>query len=56
MSNNIGVIAMTDTGITQKRGPFGQGFDLGRLLLEGRAFFALIAIIITFSMLSPFYF
>ncbi|SES36076.1 monosaccharide ABC transporter membrane protein, CUT2 family [Tranquillimonas rosea] len=37
-------------------GLFGDGFDLGRLLLEGRAFFALIAIIIVFSMLSPFYF
>ena len=59
MSNsNIGVIAMTDTGTIHKRtrGLFGNGFDLGRLLLEGRAFFALIAIIITFSMLSPFYF
>jgi len=32
------------------------GFDLGRLLLEGRAFFALIAIIIIFSLLSPVYF
>lgn len=32
------------------------GFDLGRLLLEGRAFFALIAIIIIFSSLSPVYF
>lgn len=32
------------------------GFDLGRLLLEGRAFFALIAIIIIFSALSPVYF
>lgn len=35
---------------------FGGGFDLGRLLLEGRAFFALIAIIIIFSILSPVYF
>ncbi|WP_438765836.1 ABC transporter permease [Kushneria sp. TE3] len=32
------------------------GFDLGRILLEGRAFFALIAIVIIFSMLSPVYF
>ena len=30
--------------------------DLAALLLEGRAFFALIAIIIVFSMLSPYYF
>jgi erythritol transport system permease protein len=33
-----------------------EGFDLGRLLLKGRAFFALIAIIIVFSLLSPYYF
>ena len=35
--------------------PSGNGFDLARLLLEGRAFFALIAIILVFSVLSPFY-
>ncbi|WP_279483624.1 ABC transporter permease [Aureimonas sp. SK2] len=34
----------------------GGGFDLGRVLLEGRAFFALIAIIAIFSSLSPYYF
>jgi erythritol transport system permease protein len=33
-----------------------DSFDLGRLLLKGRAFFALIAIIIVFSILSPYYF
>jgi erythritol transport system permease protein len=33
-----------------------EGFDVGRLLLKGRAFFALIAIIIVFSLLSPYYF
>lgn len=33
----------------------GGGFDIVRLLLEGRAFFALIAIVIVFSTLSPFY-
>jgi erythritol transport system permease protein len=31
-------------------------FDIGKLLLEGRAFFALIAIVIVFSILSPNYF
>ncbi len=31
------------------------GFDLLHILLEGRAFFALIAIIVTFSLLSPVY-
>lgn len=35
---------------------YGGNFDLGRLLLEGRAFFALIAIIVIFSILSPVYF
>lgn len=33
-----------------------DGFDLARLLLEGRAFFALIVIVVVFSMLSPHYF
>ncbi len=32
------------------------GLRIGRLILEGRAFFALIAIIIVFSILSPNYF
>lgn len=30
-------------------------FDIGRILLEGRAFFALIAIIVAFAALSPYY-
>ena len=30
--------------------------EIGRLLLEGRAFFALIVIIVVFSLLSPYYF
>lgn len=33
-----------------------QGFDPIALLLEGRAFFALIVIIVVFSLLSPYYF
>ena len=33
-----------------------RGIELGRLLLEGRAFFALIVIIAVFSLLSPYYF
>lgn len=36
--------------------PVGPRFDPLRVLLEGRAFFALIAIVVTFSMLSPVYF
>lgn len=34
----------------------GEGFDIVRLLLEGRAFFALIVIVVVFSLLSPYYF
>ncbi|ALI54360.1 ABC transporter permease [Celeribacter marinus] len=36
--------------------PTKPRLDIGYLLLEGRAFFALIAIIVIFSMLSPNYF
>ena len=35
--------------------PASKGVNIGHILLEGRAFFALIAIIITFSFLSPNY-
>ena len=47
---------MTDTSPARASAVPAQGFDLGRLLLEGRAFFALIAIVIVFSILSPVYF
>jgi erythritol transport system permease protein len=48
---------MTDANGTRSGlGLFGNGFDIGKLLLEGRAFFALIAIVIVFSFLSPNYF
>lgn len=47
----------TATNSTPSRaGRFGDGFDIGKMLLEGRAFFALIVIIIIFSSLSPYYF
>ena len=49
---------MTQTTLSTKRPglrPFGGDFDLARVLLEGRAFFALIAIIVVFSVLSPYY-
>ena len=36
-------------------GARGAGFDLGRVLLEGRAYFALIVIVAVFSVLSPYY-
>jgi erythritol transport system permease protein len=50
---------MTDASPLAKparAGMFSDGVDVGRLLLEGRAFFALIVIIIVFSILSPYYF
>ena len=49
---------MTDTVLSTKRtglGVFSGDFELGRLLLEGRAFFALIVIVLVFSVLSPYY-
>lgn len=59
MSKKNGAMTMTEAGTSIKSarpGMFSDGFDLGRLLLEGRAFFALIVIIAVFSMLSPYYF
>ena len=49
---------MTDTVLSTKRtglGVLSGDFELGRLLLEGRAFFALIVIVLVFSILSPYY-
>ena len=50
---------MSVTNITEKK-PTSNGqrpnFNLVRLILEGRAFFALIVIIAVFSFLSPYYF
>lgn len=46
---------MSDTSITRKAAGQSSGFSLGRLLLEGRAFFALIAIVVVFSAKSPNY-
>ncbi|HET8599652.1 MAG TPA: ABC transporter permease [Segeticoccus sp.] len=48
----------TATGSPQPQGRLkgmGERFDLAKILLEGRAFLALIAIIIVFSVLSPNY-
>ena len=44
--------AVSNTGTAAKP----RKFDLGELFLEGRAFLALIVIIIAFSLLSPNYF
>ncbi len=38
-----------------RRGMLEDGFDLGRVLLEGRAYFALVIIVIVFSSMSPYY-
>ncbi|WP_419759339.1 ABC transporter permease [Acidisoma sp.] len=60
MSKKSGVpptMAETSGNLTGSRpAALSEGFELGRLLLKGRAFFALIAIIIVFSILSPYYF
>ena len=40
----------------QAAGITRDGLEFRRLLLEGRAFFALIAIVVAFSFLSPNYF
>ncbi|HEX3983754.1 MAG TPA: ABC transporter permease, partial [Acidisoma sp.] len=50
MSNSSQTLQRSRPGI------FSDGFDVGQMLLKGRAFFALIAIIIVFSFLSPYYF
>lgn len=47
---------MSDVTQTSSRPLLGGGFDLAKVLLEGRAFFALIVIVVVFSMLSPNYF
>ena len=49
---------MSDSQVSARAGrPVAAGtFDLARILLEGRAFFALILIILVFSFLSPNYF
>jgi erythritol transport system permease protein len=47
---------MTDATQVSAHGRSGGNFDLIRILLEGRAFFALILIIVVFSLLSPNYF
>ncbi|WP_136619391.1 MULTISPECIES: ABC transporter permease [Mesorhizobium] len=48
---------MTDVSQASKQSSpsASEGFDLAKLLLEGRAFFALIVIIVVFSILSPYY-
>lgn len=47
---------MSDTTITRASDGQAKKFNIARLLLEGRAFFALILIIAVFSLMSPNYF
>lgn len=47
---------MTDATEASTSPAPSRGFDLLRFLLEGRAFFALIVIVVVFSLLSPNYF
>ncbi|CCV05573.1 D-ribose transporter subunit; membrane component of ABC superfamily [Mesorhizobium metallidurans STM 2683] len=56
---NTGAQTVTDVSHNRSRsGPktSSGGFSLAKLLLEGRAFLALVVIIVVFSMLSPYYF
>lgn len=46
----------TAQGTAKSTGRTSSGFDIGKILLEGRAFFALLVIIVIFSLLSPNYF
>ncbi len=45
----------TQTATRSAPGQSAGGIDIFRVLLEGRAFFALIVIIVVFSVLSPYY-
>jgi erythritol transport system permease protein len=47
---------MTNVAVSRAGAPAGPGFSIGKTLLEGRAFFALLVIIAVFSFLSPYYF
>ncbi len=50
------MITSTFTQNIAHRFKSSHNLNIGRLILEGRAFFALVAIIIVFSTLSPYYF
>jgi erythritol transport system permease protein len=55
MTRNTGdlILPADATAGRSRPGRPGGRVDVGRMLLEGRAFFALIAIIVVFSALSP---
>ncbi|WP_139308748.1 ABC transporter permease [Pantoea sp. 1.19] len=52
----LGTTRPAATGVAPAARPTGKGLPLARILLEGRAFFALLVIIAVFSFLSPNYF
>ena len=52
----VSVTEISPTARRARLGAIGENVDLGRLLLQGRAFFALIVIVVVFSLLSPHYF
>ncbi|MBF4591973.1 ABC transporter permease [Curtobacterium sp. VKM Ac-1395] len=56
MTATNGTRMSSTTSARRRPAMFADGFSLGRLLLQGRAFFALVAIIVVFSVLSPNYF
>jgi erythritol transport system permease protein len=56
MSGDMNMNDTAKTSRSTRTGLFADGFDIGKVLLEGRAFFALIAIVVIFSFLSPYYF
>ena len=48
--------ARPDSTAGSRKAGWMSGISVGKILLEGRAFFALIVIIVAFSFLSPYYF
>ena len=52
MTATNGTRMSSTTSARRRPAMFADGFSLGRLLLQGRAFFALVAIIVVFSVLS----
>lgn len=56
MTATNGTAMTTTTSGRRRPAVFADGFSIGQLLLQGRAYFALVVIIVVFSILSPNYF